>query len=129
VAHKVITNSEFRVGLNEVLETYVGTSNKLKEKVRNIYKYNHDYWKKRPLPRESLDYAAEDVAHLLACHRAMVARMSAADVELVYSRSRVVADSQRKTVLESAVASILSEGIGTLLRDLYRILLNHSYRE
>jgi ribonuclease D len=73
VGHSLLTDGrDGQAGLNAVLSLYAqGAKNHLKKAVKEAWIRDHNYWTRRPLTQEMVDYASGDVRFLLKAYDRM----------------------------------------------------------
>ena len=87
IAHEVLRGAPF-VGLYGVLRDWLGQELPNKDKMKAVHAKRHDAWSVRPLPREMIDYAAQDVEHLPRLYKKMLAEAKQRGLlQLIFDKS------------------------------------------
>jgi ribonuclease D len=93
VGHAFLEPAHLQASLNHVLDKYAaGQQNELKRYMKVAWDDDKDYWRRRPLTKEGLDYAANDVRFLLQAFDVMAHKLEQQglfDQALSMSRARV----------------------------------------
>lgn len=68
IAHRLITDfvqqydyRNINIGLNHLLEEYLGQYNTKKDEINDLMQINPQFWEQRPLSPTMIEYAAQDV--------------------------------------------------------------------
>ena len=77
---KLVGDANRRQTLNHVLASYGCAINQARGNID--YHVSTNYWSRRPLSREMVDYAADDVRHLIALKSKMLARAGVLNADL-----------------------------------------------
>jgi len=71
IAHRLITDflqqydyRNINIGLNHLLEEYLGQYNTKKDEINDLMQINPQFWEQRPLTPTMIEYAAQDVQYL-----------------------------------------------------------------
>lgn len=94
IAHRELTKLEntysykdSNISLNCLLQKYLNTENMMKSEISDEMASNLDFWEQRPLTREMVNYASQDVMYLPSIYSIFKHQMKRSVVATIFEKS------------------------------------------